>query len=328
MTRRFRSRAAFAAVSCFSWVFVPAQDPKPLPQATAARAPVEAIDDEALLARIERACDELRQKGALRSSRDLLGKPAEQLPKAGDVPLSAAPRTPVAMRRSLSASVLLVGEFYRCAECSAWHANLATGFAVAKDGLVATCLHVLEGAPSDGDAEPPLLFVADLQGRVFPITEVCARDARFDLAVVRCAVDGLAPLPLRDEVEDGERVFCLSHPDHMFGSFSEGLVARHYVVRGPAPGTGAPVDADAPVDHDVGKALAAKDGDPRAFLQVTCEFAGGSSGAPIVDACGNVVGIAQSTASVVVDPEAELLEVQMVVRTASPASALRALLRR
>jgi hypothetical protein len=67
---------------------------------------------------------------------------------------------------------------------------------------------------------------------------------------------------------------------------------------------------------------------PRAFLQVTCEFAGGSSGAPIVDAMGNVVGIAQSTRSVAVDHDAAQLEVQMVARTASPASALLRLLRR
>lgn len=324
--RGIRSLMGVVAVSCACWILVAAQDPKPSQQA--AKATAVAIDDEALLSRIERACEELRQKGSLRTSRELLSGTPAQPPTAREIPTASALRTSVALRRELSASVLLVGEFYRCDECSQWHANLATGFAVAADGLVATCLHVLEGAPLEEGDEPPRLFVADLQGRVFPITEVCARDARFDLAVVRCATDGLLPLPLRDEVEDGERVFCFSHPDHMFASFSEGLVARHYVVRGPAPGTGDPADADAPVDHDVGKALAAKDGDPRAFLQVTCEFAGGSSGAPIVDACGNVVGIAQSTASVVVDPEAELLEVQMVVRTASPASALRALLRR
>ena len=309
-------------------MFAAAQDPKPAQAPEAVRPAVEAIDDEALLVRIEQACEALRKDGSLRRSRDLLGKAAAEPFVVAETPLVATARTTVLLRRALAQSVVSVGEYYRCDECAAWHANLATGFAVASDGLVATCLHVLEGAPLEDDEESPFLFVAALQGRVFPITELVARDARFDLAVVRCDAKGLAPLPLRGDVDEGERIYCLSHPDHMFASFSEGLVARRYIVRGPAPGTGAPVDPDAPIDHDVGKTLAAKDGDPRAFLQVTCEFAGGSSGAPIVDAFGNVIGIAQSTATVAVDPEAEALEVQMVARTASPASALRALLRR
>ncbi len=326
--RMLRCVSSMCLLLVLCGIFAAAQDPKPSPSPVAASPAVEAIDDETLLVRIEQACEALRKEGSLRSSRDLLGNAAAEPFVMAETPLASTPRTTVALRRALAQSVVSVGEYYRCDECAAWHANLATGFAVAAEGLVATCLHVLEGAPLEDGEEPPLLFVADLQGRVFPITEVVARDARFDLAVVRCGMKGLAPLPLRGDVDEGERIFCLSHPDHMFASFSEGLVARRYIVRGPAPGTGAPVDADAPVDHDLGKALAAKGGDPRAFLQVTCEFAGGSSGAPIVDAFGNVVGIAQSTATVAVDPEAEVLEVQMVARTASPASALRALLHR
>jgi hypothetical protein len=69
--------------------------------------------------------------------------------------------------------------------------------------------------------------------------------------------------------------------------------------------------------------------DPKArlltMLQVTCDFAVGSSGAPITDDRGNVVGIAQSTTTVLVDPDAEPAETQMVARSAVPAQVLRAL---
>ena len=61
------------------------------------------------------------------------------------------------------------------------------------------------------------------------------------------------------------------------------------------------------------------------WLHVTCEFAKGSSGGPIVDVMGNVVGIAQSTSTVVYDEAAEPIDTQMVFRIASPASALLAL---
>lgn len=324
---RALSLLSFTSVAAF--VAAIAQDPKP--QAAQPR-PIangaDVVDDEALLVRIEQACDALRGKGSLRSARELLAAASAGPVSLPQVPLATVPRTPVEIRKALSRSVLLVGEHYRCEECDAWHCSMSTGFAVGADGLVATCLHVLEGDPAEADAEPPMLFVADLDGRVFPILEVVARDPRFDLAIVRCDAKGLAPLPVRGEVEVGERVYCLSHPDHMFATFSEGLVSRRYVVRGPAPGTVAPAVADAAPDHDLGKSLADDDGDPRAFLQVSCEFGGGSSGAPIVDAQGNVVGVAQSTATVFADPEAELPEAQMVPRTASPASALLALLRR
>jgi len=65
---------------------------------------------------------------------------------------------------------------------------------------------------------------------------------------------------------------------------------------------------------------------PRTWLHVTCDFAKGSSGAPIVDTTGTVIGIAQSTTTVVYDEDAALVDTQMVFKTATPAAALAALL--
>jgi serine protease Do len=325
------------AVALLSASLVVAQEPaksQPTPKAVASA--TAAIDDEALLLAIETQCEALRTSGALKSVRQLLQPDAiaapegdaQKLPSVGIEALG-----PVAIRRSLMRSVALVGEYYHCVECDKWHANLSTGFAVADGRHIATCLHVLHGEPSE-DGVAPLLFVADFEGQVAAVSRVVASDAAYDLAVLQCETKSFTPLPLRSEVEPGERVYCLSNPDHMFGTFTEGLVSRMYVVRGEAPGTGPePAEnedgkADAP-QHDLSKSMAQDPLlPPRAFLQVTCEFAGGSSGAPIVDAMGNVVGIAQSTRSVAVDPEAPQLEVQMVARTASPASALLRLLRR
>jgi hypothetical protein len=314
-----------------------AQEPSKNPptQKTATSLP-SAIDDEALLLAIETQCEALRTSGSLKTVRELL-QPAPATAPSGDAPklpsVGVEMLTPVALRRSLMRSVALVGEYYHCVECDKWHANLSTGFAVADGRHIATCLHVLHGEPSE-DGMAPLLFVADFDGQVAAVSRVVASDAAYDIAVLQCETKSFTPLPLRSEVEPGERVYCLSNPDHMFGTFTEGLVSRVYVVRGEAPGTGPePAEnedgkADAP-QHDLSKSMAQDPLlPPRAFLQVTCEFAGGSSGAPIVDAMGNVVGIAQSTRSVAVDPDAAQLEVQMVARTASPASALLRLLRR
>src|SRR5262245_15282827 len=197
----------------------------------------QVIDDDALLLRIEAACERLRVGGELRSVTALRDGAAGRRCALPAAPLRTAPLPPPQLREALLGSTCIVGHYYRCDSCDGWHFTASTGFAVARDGAVATCWHLLE---DDGPPTlPSLLAVADWQGRVFAVTEVLAADPDRDVAVLRCAATDLQPLPLRT-AHSGERVFCLSNPDHMFATFSEGLIARRYVVRGPAPGTGTP----------------------------------------------------------------------------------------
>ena len=285
-----------------------------------AQAPADVVDDDALLDRIEANCSKLREQGGLRKvaelARDADGRRCE-LPA---VPLRSPALAPPELRARLLESALIVGHYYRCDECKDWHFSASSGFAVGADGLVATCFHLLDDDPDMPDAR---LLVADWRGEVWPVLEVVAGDRSADLAIVRCGRTGLVPLPLRLDARAGERVFCLSNPDHQFACFTDGLIARRYVVHGPAPGTEPAPPANA------ASGAHQKKPDPAAravaLLQVTCEFAVGSSGAPVTDACGNVVGIAQSTSTVFVDPDAKPPETQMVMRTAVPAAALRAL---
>lgn len=279
----------------------------------------EAIDDGRLLQEIERRCEELRAAGSMRTIAELRegadGKRvAFEPPAAAGVALQLP-----ALRERLLRSVCVVGQYFRCTECDGWHASASSGFAVTADGLVATCFHVLEEDPvelAEGREElpSPYLFVADWRGRVFPVTEVAAADASHDVAVLRCGATGLEPLPLRTGARTGERVACLSNPDHWFAVFTEGIVARRYVVRGPAPGS----ESEAETAH-----AAAPPGPGSTYLQVTCDFAGGSSGAPVVDLAGNVLGLAQSTSTLSsFAPGSDYGEVQMVARTAVPVEAL------
>jgi hypothetical protein len=138
---------------------------------------------------------------------------------------------------------------------------------------------------------------------------VLAADPASDVCILGTPARACVPLPLRAGVRVGERIWCLSHPDHQFAFFSEGMVARSLALRDPGAGPGQPPDA-VPA---------------RPWLQVTCDFARGSSGGPIVDARGNVVAVAQSTTTVVHDEDAEPPDTQMVFRTAAPAAALLAL---
>lgn len=281
-----------------------------LPGAIRAQATDAVVDDELLELQITRACAELHQGKRLVPCSQLTAEAA----LAKSFVLSVAPaRTqvlaPVDLCASLRTSVRIVGHYYLCTECDDWHFSGASGFCVGTEGIVATCHHVL--APDETMREA-FLVVADLQGHVWPVERVLASDALGDVCVLKTAETGCVPLPLARRVRQGERIYCLSHPDHQFGFFSEGLVARLYAQRDPAPEDSKPKPAD----------LVAA----RPWLHVTCDFAKGSSGAPIVDATGTVVGIAQSTTTVVYDETAELADTQMVFKTATPAAVLQTLL--
>lgn len=280
-------------------------------------------DDARLEQIIVERCAAALAKGELVRAERLAG----QLGGAGKL---AAASTPLRQQRLdgpelhdlVAASVRIVGHYYRCKECEHWHFSGASGFCVDADGHVASCAHVV--APDATMAEA-YLVVADLAGNVWPARAVVASDVAADVCVLATGAKGTVPLPLRDRVRVGERCWCLSNPDHQFGFFSEGVVARCYLAP-PEPAIPAPPATGAAAGTAGVGPAAQSTLAPLPWLHVTCDFAKGSSGGPIVDAMGNLIGVAQSTTTVVYDEAAELVDTQMVFKTASPAKALQALL--
>ncbi|MBL8752797.1 MAG: trypsin-like peptidase domain-containing protein [Planctomycetes bacterium] len=291
------------------------------------RVVVASIDDLALEQRLVVACATLRASGKLVAATELQ-RQLENTPAAttahAEVALRRTPLASADLHDLVQPSTRLVVHYYLCKECDDWHVSAASGFCVDATGLVATCAHVV--AP-DAETRASFLVTADLHGNVWPVERVVAVSMASDVCTLQTAERGGLPLPLRGSVRTGERVYCLSHPDHQFGFFSEGVVARQYLLREeleraiPDPGAGAAAAARPAAG---GKPTF---GPPTAFLHVTCDFCKGSSGAPIVDTAGNLVGIAQSTTTVVYDPEATPVDTQMVFKSATPAAALQALLR-
>jgi len=97
-------------------------------------------------------------------------------------------------------------------------AGLGTGFIVG-DGLVATNLHVI------GEARPITVELAD--GSSHEATAVHATDRDGDLAVVRIAAPGLAPLPLAaaGTLVDGQEVVAVGNPHGLNRSIVAGRVS-------------------------------------------------------------------------------------------------------
>jgi S1-C subfamily serine protease len=134
----------------------------------------------------------------------------------------------------------------------------------------------------DEGVKESYLIAADAEGRVFPIQSVVAADMESDTCFLKISAPALKPLPLRTGIRPGERVYCLSHPGGNHFMFTEGMVARLNLKR------------DEMLDnHGQTNGLLTR---PLLFLNVTAEFAPGSSGAPIVDEAGNVVAQVSSIA--------------------------------
>ena len=145
--------------------------------------------------------------------------------------------------------------------------TLASGFVIHPSGIIVTNFHVVD-AP-----DAPVLVAMTAAGRVFPVTKILAVSPAADIAICRLeGADDLPALPLVPDARPGQRLHALSHPDGAFWSLTEGILSRYASYR--------------------------EDGRTTRMFTTTADFAVGSSGGPLVDDCGNVVGMVSSTLAV------------------------------
>lgn len=137
--------------------------------------------------------------------------------------------------------------------------SLGSGFFV-KNGLIATNLHVIEGASSG---------YAKLIGKKkkYEIKGVAGIDKQRDLAIL--AVNSQQNIPLKlgneDDIAIGDEIFVIGNPQGLEGTFSKGIVS--------------------------GMRQVGSDN----LMQITAPISPGSSGGPVVDNQGKVVGVAVAT---------------------------------
>ena len=182
-------------------------------------------------------------------------------------------------------SHLRVGWSYICDKCDQWQVNLAGGYVLAGNGAVATCYHVARPPP---DIKAGCLVAADEQGRVWPVTAILAANRYSDVCILQVQADGLVPLPLNTNVSPGDAAYCYSDPLDHRGYFSAGIVNRFYRFPGRRP-FGAPESAAyAPTR-----------------LNVSTDWAPGSSGSAVLDSCGNIIGHVSTITSYLDEEEAD-----------------------
>jgi len=179
-------------------------------------------------------------------------------------------------------SHLRVGWVYLCDKCEQWHVNLAGGYALTADGAVATCFHVVQ--PDKGMREG-CLIAADEDAKVYPVTEILAAHRYSDACIVRVDIPRVAALPLNTNVWPGDLAYCYSDPLDHRGYFSTGIVNRFYQFPGRRRFSAPAGSAYAPTR-----------------LNVSTDWAPGSSGSAVLDQFGNAIGHV-STISAMADEE-------------------------
>jgi hypothetical protein len=235
------------------------------------RGPV--LDSEKFLDKLEAAGKEMLKAGKGKGSKELndglkrelctLELPAARTEPIGDKELYA----------QVTESIFVVCGLYktpanpkkkdkklRLEENDEWELAFSTAFAVTADGVLTTSRHFF------GDPQPCEVFlVADLKGTIYPVEEILAADEKKDTCLFRIKGEGLKPLPLGKSIPPGSKVRVVSHPGYFFWFFSAGQVGNHFEEGGTS------------------------------WVNITADFGQGSSGAPVFDEFGNVIGQVTST---------------------------------
>ena len=138
------------------------------------------------------------------------------------------------------------------------------------------------------------------------VQEILAADSLNDIAIFRIPARGLQPLALAIDEPVGKKVCVISHPDRQFYTFTQGQISRYTVQRDEAKGPGVN------------------------YMCITADYAKGSSGGPVLNENGAVIGMVCSTRTTYYgeknkDPDDD---VQMVVKFCIPGESIRHLLRK
>ncbi|MDT8391852.1 MAG: serine protease [Lentisphaeria bacterium] len=246
---------------------------------------------------IEKAAAKLADDGRLTAPGDLLTTlPAKTRLKAPR-PVGRYRSGPDLYRHARRATVV-VGAVRNCTNprCSIRkHVNPASGVIVHPAGIVATNYHVIQKTNHLG------LVVGTDDGRVFPVVEILAANEKQDVALLRIEGEAFPFLPPAGDAPPGTDIYVLSHPRQEMYQMSKGVVTGYHIRK--------TYDKET---KTVGE---------RRSMNVSADYAKGSSGGPILDAYGRVVGLVSATEPVyyIEKPEEHDL-IQMVIKRCVPGS--------
>lgn len=181
-----------------------------------------------------------------------------------------------ALYEKAKSATVITGVAYLCPRCDNVHLSESTGYVIDPKGIIVTNYHVAATFAFMKDGNKPRGFVARMaDGRTYAVRAVLASSKKNDLAILQLDTHGnvLPALSLADAAEVGDKIYILGHPKGIHYFFSQGNVNNKYL-------------------EEVGE------GDNKFFremMSVSADYATGSSGGPVMDIYGNVVGTVANT---------------------------------
>ena len=264
---------------------------------------IRVIDDVKLRSEFQKKIGELCDKDGVPDGKKLSDQEskAPRVAKNLHLPKVAPPKN----YEEAVQSIALLGKAGHCGskKCKKWHLRgVATAWCVGAEGLFVTNFHCFEG--TEGKASAIYL----LDGTISPVVEIVAADRDRDVCLFRVKAKGgkkFNPLPMGEPAPVGTPVRIISHPDNRFYMQTSGKVARYYLH---------------PPRNEKKAAV---------WMNVTADYAKGSSGGPVLDERGEVVGMVSFTSTIYYGPRkpgGDKGPMQMVVKSCVPGEALRKLL--
>ncbi|WP_406825035.1 serine protease [Pedobacter sp. KACC 23697] len=203
-------------------------------------------------------------------------------------------------------ATVTVGISYLCPRCSNSHISESSGYIIDPKGVVVTNYHVAALYANTKDGNKPLgLTVRMANGKIYAVKSILSCSKTNDLAILELVTEGekFPALPLAEAGKVGDEVYVLGHPKGMHYFFSQGIVTNKYMEEAG--------------EHD--KKFF------REMMTISADYATGSSGGPVMNSYGNVVGTVSNTKMFThseMNPS-----VQMVVKNTVPVESLLKLVR-
>ena len=220
--------------------------------------PGSPINPRAVIGYLEREGANLVRQG--KASTNLLAQTPPRTCRLRLTPASPQVLSPPQLVQKAEISVGVVGEFVIKGNAVRFN-SFSSGFFLTESGAFVICGHVLEKPAGKG------YVVMTRDGRLWPMRAVLAAGSTNDLAIVQVEGGGFTPLPVAPAAPIGSAVWVLSHPLGFFYTFTSGIVSGY-------------------IDQHDGQT---------ARMSITADYAVGSSGAPVLDEHGAVVGVASET---------------------------------
>ncbi|MFD2556742.1 S1 family peptidase [Sphingobacterium tabacisoli] len=287
------SRIVLVVVSFFQFFFLEAQ---------------EFNDDVAFLRAVEKAADSLvvRTKTiSMEKAQQVLNSHSVRI----DLNLPKPSRKMLTSRELFErakSSTVIVATAYLCPRCSNTHISTSSGYVVDAKGIVVTNYHVVASYAFMTDGNKPVGFmVRASNGRMYAVKSILTASKRDDLAILELETGGgdtFTALPLAEKAQVGDQVYVMGHPKGMHYFFSQGYVNHKYIDEAGAP----------------------NDSFKRNVMAISADYATGSSGGPVMDQYGNIVGTVSNTRTLMhsdMNPS-----VQMVIKNTIPVESLRQLI--